>query len=100
MATYVLEYILFTLCEVLIFNEKNFPMGMLLLLFFFFKSVTEKHRRKKRKDIVLGDYNAIPKPSPFLYLSNPFQKLLLLFSQPLQSPNPFFFHTHSNSLTF
>lgn len=90
MATYVLEYILFTLCEVLIFNEKDFHMGMLLLLFFL-KSVTEKHRRKKRKDIVLGDYNAIPKPSPFLCLSNPFQKLLLLFSQPLQNPNPFFF---------
>lgn len=79
------------------FQWKRFPYGHIIIIVLL--SVTEKHRRKKRKDIVLGDYNAILKPSPFLYLPNPFQKLLLLFCQPLQNPNPLF-HTHSNSLTF
>lgn len=86
MATYTLECILFTLCEVLIFNENDFLMGILLL----FLSVTEKHRRNKRKDIVLGDYNAILNPSAFLYLPNPFQKLLLLFSTSFRIQIPFF----------
>lgn len=79
MATYALECILFTLCEVLIFNENDFLMGILLL----FLSVTEKHRRNKRKDIVLGDYNAILNPSAFstylIHFKNCYFSFLNLF---------------------